>query len=127
VGSRVEVDGDHDHGDRCRCLPGCPDRCFGAGGNYDGHPHLDQFDGKGRKPLQVPLGAPKIEGKILAGKVAELAKLVVEVIIDTRIRGHQDPYPRHLPRLLRISVERPGEGTGQRSQQEAATVHYSMT
>jgi hypothetical protein len=39
----------------------------------------------------------------------------------------QVAYSSDLGRLLRISSVRCGEGPGQRGQQEAATVHYSIT
>jgi hypothetical protein len=46
----------------------------------------------------------------------------------SRLRANvQDSDPVKLPLLLRIGGERPGEGTRQRGQQEAAAVHYSMT
>ena len=42
-------------------------------------------------------------------------------------RGDRHPDPIYLPRPLRSSSARRGERTGQRGQQEAATVHYSIT
>jgi hypothetical protein len=39
----------------------------------------------------------------------------------------RDADPWDLPRLLRSSAKRRGERTGERGQQEAAAVHYSMT
>jgi hypothetical protein len=36
-------------------------------------------------------------------------------------------YPSDLGRLLRLGGDRPCERTGQRGQQEAAAVHYSIT
>jgi len=37
------------------------------------------------------------------------------------------PDPIDLPRLLRLDGERCGKGPGHRGQQEAATIHYSIT
>jgi hypothetical protein len=39
----------------------------------------------------------------------------------------QQADPRDPRRLLRVDGERRGERTGQRGQQEAAAVHYSIT
>jgi hypothetical protein len=44
----------------------------------------------------------------------------------SRTRAQQS-NGRHLHSLLGLGVRRPSEGTGQRGQQEAAAVHYSMT
>jgi hypothetical protein len=39
----------------------------------------------------------------------------------------EDPYPVASRGLLRLGRERRGEDTGQRGQEEAAAVHYSIT
>jgi hypothetical protein len=44
-----------------------------------------------------------------------------------RQAGHEEPDPPKLLRLPRSSAERRDERPGQRGQQEAAAIHYSMT
>ena len=57
--------------------------------------------------------------------MAELGKAAAELLwAGARAVRTQKPDPVCCSRLLPLSAERDGDGTGQRGQQEAAAVHY---
>ena len=84
------------------------------------------------KPLGFPSAQRYSMTSVLALDVAELAQPLPEALrsgcVDwVRRQSPRTPIAVDLPRLLRPGGERRGEGTGQRGQQEAAAVHYSIT
>jgi len=74
------------------------------------------------------LGAPHVDDESSPLDPPEFAKLRPEGVVLPAFALHRahDRYPRRMCFLL-PSTERRGKGTGQRGQQKAATVHYSIT
>jgi hypothetical protein len=87
-------------------------------------------EGQCGRPRCLLVGlVPVVEVDVLALLVTQ----PLEALPQRRERGRivveadvEEPDPPHLPHLLRLGVERRGEGTGQRGQQEAAAVHAGM-
>jgi hypothetical protein len=98
------------------------------------HSDLDaeagEFGGELSEPL-LAISVPELDDKIPTLCKLKLLQLGEEIrYADCQHfpwSPTQPPDSCDLPRLLRLGGERRGECTGQRGQQKAAAVHYSIT
>jgi hypothetical protein len=90
---------------------------------------LDQLPSQGGEPIDAPLGVPTLHDDRFSLDVAQGGQRVPQDRLGrggSRSRG-KGTHAWNLRGLLRLGGERRGEGTGERGQQEAAAVHYSIT
>src|SRR5262249_53364641 len=76
---RVVVDADHDDGDRCGCFLRGTGR-GSDGGEDEVDVQVDQVSREGRKPLDLAVGAPIFEDKVLILDVSEITQPLPEIL-----------------------------------------------
>jgi hypothetical protein len=90
----------------------------------------DQFLSQRREAFELALGESGLDDQVPSLDISEVTHSLPKGSAPAEAGAGpalQIADPVHLPRLLRLAGERRGQGTGQRGQQEAAAVHYSMT
>jgi hypothetical protein len=96
----------------------------------DINPERNQLGRESGEPLVLPLGKSVLDYEVATLDVTEVAQSLEEGLSQAGGRGRigrQVAYSRDPVCLLGPGGERCGDGTGQRGQQEAAAVHYSIT
>jgi hypothetical protein len=84
-------------------LPSSLKRCFAPSGENEIDFGTHQISREIGEPLQLSVGTPTLYRKVPTSEVTELLQLIDKVVIETRIRGSQDPNSPCLPRLLRFA------------------------
>ena len=124
IAHRRYNDGDRSRAPFCRKNGGC------AGRHDDDDLELDRLSYQRREAVVVAFGPAVVDHNIPALDVVEIAQAVAQgrdKLGLQRCRGiAQVGVAIHASRLLRPSGARRSKGTGQRGQQEAATVHAGM-
>jgi hypothetical protein len=103
----------------------------GGGGEDDIGLSLDEIGREVRQPIRVVRRVAKIDRNVLSLDIAISAQALLERLEDPGELGagrrrSEECYSGHGGRALRLGCEWHSEGTGQRGQQEAASVHAGM-
>jgi hypothetical protein len=120
------------HHDRNRLSPLLDRRDPGVGGYHD-HVHLQahQLGSEFRYPLGLGLGEAAFQHDVLAFSIPMFVQPLVERFGEMRRSGRsagmENTDAGQLRPLLRLSGKGRGQRASQRGQQEAATVHHSIT
>jgi hypothetical protein len=93
----------------------------------DVRPKPDKLHREGGEAIGLALRPPPLHRKVAAVNVTKVTQPLPKPVPRRVVLVAEDAEPVHLPSLLRLDGARRGDGTGQRGQQEAAAVHYSMT
>ncbi len=90
---------------------------------------MDQISREGRKPLDLGVGAPVLEGEVLILDVSEITQPLAEHLEERRRPGNHVKISdsRHLPGPLRLGGERRGEEAASDAGDEGSAVHHSIT
>src|SRR5262245_59675170 len=96
------------------------------GRDYD-NVDLERDQLSSRRGESIEVGRPVFDEDVPALDVTEITHSLSEGLKDIGLDVPQVAYSSDLPRLLRVASERRGDCPNQRGQQEAATVHYSIT
>jgi hypothetical protein len=121
----------HDDGDRRRGAPGRLGSRCGAR-DYDVHFEPNKLAREGGESVGSFPVPSALDEDVLAFDVPQLTQPLEESLPGApapravRRGTPEKAYPIEFPGLLRPGAERRGEGTSQRGEQEAATVHHSM-
>ena len=90
---------------------------------------MDQISREGRKPLDLAVGAPVLEGEVLILDVSEITLPLAKHLKERRRPGNHVKISdsRHLPGPLRLGGERRGEEAARQGAKEGPSIHHSIT